>query len=161
MRNSSIIFLFVFLLCYSGCSSAPCGYDLQSFLENNDPLTLDYWNGWSVVKHPDYGYRWIEFKDEPNRIYITKKRGHVHVKYYSSGCWSSTSLSDFPIPGCDNRQVSDISFRARVEWLLDNGVLYLHGDSTSLRIQTETFAVQLIAQGDSLVWQDWNGTWSR
>lgn len=158
LKHLSIL-VFVLVMFVTSCHMSHRG--LQLFAETNPELSPEYWAGWTVVLHPDNGYRWIECKNEAQRIYVDRKGTQIWVKYFSDGSWNKKALSELPGINCNNKVISDEEFRSRVEWLLTNDIVYLSGDSTCLKIQSKTFAIQLVAHENQIDWQDWNGCWSR
>lgn len=160
MKHQINIFVCALVICITSCHTHHVG-DQQLFIENNPGLSPEFWDGWTVVLHPDNGYRWIEYGNEMQRIYVIRKGRQVWVKYYSDGFWDKKSLSELPLTNGDNKIVTESEFRSRVEWLLTNDIVFLNGDSTCLKIQSRDFSIQLVKDGDRIDWQNWNGCWSR
>ena len=159
MNSIQRVIITLSILLVVNCQSNNFRSDQKSSSEDITDISPAEWNGWKVSLHPDNGYWWIEYKDLPKRVYISKKRGILFVKYYSQNCWRKVPLSELAFSeGMDQTLefLKSPDFNRKIKWLVNNNIYYLNSNTDSLQFQSPKTNMEIIIQGDSIIRKEWN-----
>lgn len=149
-----------FFIVLTSCSIHQEENNIESFLANNKDLLPERWNGWTISRHQDHNYLWIEIAHEGityPRIYYSRTHKQEFIKYSHNGVAVRETATELPFSSQWAQSfpfVSPKDLLARVRWFDGYDLDLLYGNNDTVCIKARNYQLNRYYEADSLSWAD-------
>ncbi|MCQ2147894.1 MAG: hypothetical protein MJZ16_10300 [Bacteroidales bacterium] len=159
-RLTNIILICLLIVFPFSCSMHKRPVSIDSFMNDNSDLLPEEWNGWTISRHQDHGYLWLEVTFEGvayPRVYYSRTRTGELVKYSYNGVPVQETVAELTTSSLWSESfpfVSAEDLLARFRWFDRNDLEVIYGHNDTVSIRSHNYQLNRCYLANSLIWTD-------